>query len=175
MQYAFGITAYDSNPELIEDPSYGVLKAYYKSWGIKKQVKGVDFEELPTRPCTATELHIKNETDSKSRFYKPHANSISDLTFYNKKLKCLDTENLELQGDYNSPRARSFVINFERCDNSTFAGRCKTDDQITRWLQRKFILINTNRMRFSTREFESKLKVLEESSVIWAPISSQLR
>ena len=40
---AFGITSYDSNPEPIEDPSYGILKAYYKSWGIKKGVQGVDF------------------------------------------------------------------------------------------------------------------------------------
>lgn len=43
LQYAFGITSYDSNPEPIEDPSYGILKAYYKSWGIKKGVQGVDF------------------------------------------------------------------------------------------------------------------------------------
>ena len=34
MWYAFGITAYDSNPEIIEDPSIGVLNAYYKTWGL---------------------------------------------------------------------------------------------------------------------------------------------
>ena len=34
--YAFGITAYDSNDQPIEDPTYGVLKPYYKSWGIKE-------------------------------------------------------------------------------------------------------------------------------------------
>ena len=28
LAFAFGITAYDSNPEPIEDPSYGLLKAY---------------------------------------------------------------------------------------------------------------------------------------------------
>ena len=33
LAFAFGITAYDSDPEPIEDPSYGLLKAYYKSWG----------------------------------------------------------------------------------------------------------------------------------------------
>ena len=34
LMYAFGITAYDGNSEPIEDPSYGVLKPYYKSWGL---------------------------------------------------------------------------------------------------------------------------------------------
>ncbi len=46
--YAFGITAYDSNPESIDDPSYGELKPYYKSWGLVGG-GGVDFEPLPTR------------------------------------------------------------------------------------------------------------------------------
>ena len=94
LQYAFGVTAYDSNPEPIEDPRYGVLKAYYKSWGIKKSVKGVDFEELPTRPCTYEELNLEGETHTDSKFFKPHANSVSDLTFFYKKLKCLEIENI---------------------------------------------------------------------------------
>ena len=32
--YAFGVTAYDSNTESIEDPSIGTLRPYYKSWGL---------------------------------------------------------------------------------------------------------------------------------------------
>ena len=32
---AFGITAYDNNQEIIEDPSYGVLNPYYKTWGFE--------------------------------------------------------------------------------------------------------------------------------------------
>ena len=46
LMYAFGISAYDDNPEPIEDPSIGVLKPYYKSWGIKEG-GGIDFEPLP--------------------------------------------------------------------------------------------------------------------------------
>ena len=59
LMYAFGITAYDSNREPIEDPSYGVIKPYYKSWGIKTS-SGVHFEELPTRQCTDAEFHVNN-------------------------------------------------------------------------------------------------------------------
>ena len=32
--YAFGVSAYDSDREPIEDPSYGVLKPAYKTWGL---------------------------------------------------------------------------------------------------------------------------------------------
>ena len=60
LMYAFGITAYDSNPDNIEDPSIGVIKAYYKSWGIKDGIGGVDFEPLPDRECTQAELHLNN-------------------------------------------------------------------------------------------------------------------
>ena len=92
--YAFGITAYDSNPEPIEDPTIGVLKPYYKSWGIKETLNGVDFEPLPTRNCTQAELHINNQSDPNSLFYIPHPNSARDLSFYNKKLKCLDMDSV---------------------------------------------------------------------------------
>ena len=47
--YSFGITAYDGNREPVEDPSYGVLKPYYKTWGFGYE--GF-FQEIPTRPCT---------------------------------------------------------------------------------------------------------------------------
>lgn len=51
LRFAFALTAYDENQEPIEDPSYGQVKAYYKSWGIKDS-NNVDFEELPTVYCT---------------------------------------------------------------------------------------------------------------------------
>ena len=58
---AFAITAYDSNREPIEDPSYGTIKAYYKTWGLEDSVQGVAFEEIPTTMCTGDQLNIKNE------------------------------------------------------------------------------------------------------------------
>ena len=153
LNYAFGVTAYDSNPESIDDPTIGLIKPYYKSWGIIPG-GGVHFEPLPTRPCTNAELHIKNETDPDSKFFKPHANSVGDMTFYSKKLKCLDVESIRVQGDYNSPTTRSFVLLFEKCNNATFQGVCKSEEQIKNWLARKFVVINVNQQRFRTREYE---------------------
>ena len=61
LAYAFGVTAYDDNREPVEDPTIGVLRPYYKSWGLKGvQAKGVSFDPLPTRECKNAELHINN-------------------------------------------------------------------------------------------------------------------
>ena len=101
VMFAFGITAYDSNPDPIEDPSYGVMRAYKKRW----DTGFFEIEEVPTRECTDAELHVNGKSDTDSLFFKPHKNSIADLTFYSRKLKCLDIDKIELQGDYNSPKA----------------------------------------------------------------------
>ena len=120
LMYAFGITAFDGNPEPIDDPSYGVLKPFYKSWGIKPGQSGIDWQELPTRACTEAELGINGKSDPDSLFYKPHKNTESHLEVYHKKLKCLDLDKVEIQGDYNSAKARSFTVLFVKCDSSTF-------------------------------------------------------
>ena len=175
LMFAFGITDYDRNPEPIEDPSVGILQPYYKSWGIKSEIGDVDFEPLPTRECTEAELHVNNQTDPNSLFFKPHPNSAADLGFYYKKLKCLDQDALEVQGDYNSPRVRSFVLLFEKCDNSTFNGVCQSPEYIKSWLARKFVVINTNQERFSTRDYEYSSKVSYEAKFIYIPVNSQMR
>ena len=104
LNYAFGISDYGSSQEPIEDPSYGVLLPYYKSWGgLREGVSGVDFEPLPTRECTEAEFHINNQTDPNSKFYAPFKSSVSDLEYYWKTLKCIDVDEITVQGDYNSP------------------------------------------------------------------------
>ena len=60
LMFSIGLTAYDSNPESIEDPSIGVLKPYYKSWGLDNQVSGVKWEEIHTRKCRLSEFSLRN-------------------------------------------------------------------------------------------------------------------
>ena len=82
LMFSFAITAYDGNPDPIEDASIGVIKPYYKKWGLDETVSEVQFEELPTRPCTKAEFHLNSETDPNSKFFKPHPNSERDLNFF---------------------------------------------------------------------------------------------
>ena len=60
LMLAFAVSAYDSNPDPIEDPSIGQLKPYYKTWGLDDSNGGVQWEQLPTRNCTLAELHLRN-------------------------------------------------------------------------------------------------------------------
>ena len=87
--YAFGLTAFDANRESIEDPSYGVVKAFYESWSSES----ADTRELPTRDCTEAELHINGKSDPKSAFFTPKQPA-DNLGYYHKKLKCLDTSSV---------------------------------------------------------------------------------
>ena len=94
MEVAYAITAYDSNQEPIEDPRYGILKAYYKTWGLSTG-KGVQWTELADQYCSKQELGLNDEgkiienQSSSSIFFDTHKNSVSDFTYYHKKLKCL--------------------------------------------------------------------------------------
>ena len=71
--------------------------------------------------------------------------------FYRKKFWCFDAERMEeeynppqieIQGDYNSNKARHLKIMFEKCDPELNPeGFCKTESEINTWLKRKFIII----------------------------------
>ena len=54
LRFAFAITAYDDNPESIEDPRYGQVKAKYVSWGLKDGSQGgIDNDRyLDIHTCT---------------------------------------------------------------------------------------------------------------------------
>lgn len=147
--YAFGLSAYDDNLEPIEDASYGILRPYYKSWGLDAPF----FTEIPTRPCTEAELHVQNQTSEESKFFRPQETYRKDLEKYYRKLICLDRDKIEVQGDYNSPTTRQFSLLFLRCDNSTFNNACKSEEEITKWMMRKFVIVYMNNERFSTRDY----------------------
>ena len=92
--YAFGITAYDSNQEAIEDPSIGTLEPFYKTWGLGGS--GAGFEPIKSRYCDIGDFHILNQTKSDSKFFRPHKLAVPDLNFYHKKLKCIDETHVEV-------------------------------------------------------------------------------
>ena len=81
-------------------------------------------------------------------------------------------------------------MQWERCDPSTYQGRCKNNFQITEWLKRKFIVVLNNEEKFKDQGFEDAiLKVEEEfkdqqfedvkiarvSRFHWIPIASDRR
>ena len=77
-----------------------------------------------------------------------------------------------MQGDYNSPTTRSFALRFDKCNQTAFDGVCKSEAEIKTWLARKFIILNMNKNRFSSRVYSYDEKVTKESRFIYIAISS---
>ena len=63
-QIAFGIAAFDNDPEPIDDPRYGRVLARIDRWGYE----GERNIELPVHRCSDEELGL-NENKQNSRFY----------------------------------------------------------------------------------------------------------
>lgn len=201
MQFAFGITAYDSNTEPVDDESYGKIFARYQTWGLDPANMGSTLSDpIPIKRCSSSDLGLEEPDDfddetevggrrwgdvkqtayepgfdqedwyldlseddldllgrlkaaqelqgdmeplehkmtGPTRFFPTHENSIRDLKYYRKKFWCFDYEKieetgyqpqrLEVQGDYNSEKARSLKIMFEKCDPETSTVTCKSDE-----------------------------------------------
>ena len=59
MAFAYGLTEYDDNVEAIEDASIGVLKPYYKTWGLGSDHSTL-FTPIAERKCLREELHLND-------------------------------------------------------------------------------------------------------------------
>ena len=85
-------------------------------------------------------------------------------------------DSIEVQGDYNSPRARTLTFFLEKCDPEKYTnGKCKSDEEITKWLQRKFVVVYYNQMRFNTRDYAPDDKISREGKLDYIPINTQMR
>ena len=98
-------------------------------------------EILPIHTCTQEELGV-TERGENTRFYPIHEDSRNHTKFYSKKLKCFDSK-LNIQGGYDSYKARTLKLTFATCNNDTIVPRdtCYSKDDITDFLRRKFIMV----------------------------------
>ena len=87
---AYALTAYDDNTESIEDPRYGQLKGYFRTWGLDDK-RETTFTPLPFDFCSKEQLGlsqtslnspvVQREQDY-TLFFKTHDKSINDIWFY---------------------------------------------------------------------------------------------
>ena len=78
-----------------------------------------------------------------------------------------------MTGDYNSDIAESINIQLKKCD-SELRTDCKSEEEITHWMRRKFIIVVTNNERFEPTVYTDE-KVVRESVMTWHPIKSVIR
>lgn len=142
------VSAFDTNPDPIEDERIGTIKFYIKSWS---NAIGTDFgfKELDARPCSIDDF-AKNDDDFEAGKFYPlrdkfrgkHGGSDGSefgYEFYQEKMKCID-DGYELFGDYDSVQASHLLIVFELCDRDHRAD-CLSDDEIKEWMEFKYIFI----------------------------------
>ena len=87
---------------------------------------------------------------------------------YWKKLYCIDQKAI-IHGDYQAADVSHLTIHLERCNPEV--RECKTDDEITHWLRRKFIPTLINSERFDPNVY-TKDKVVKEGIFTWNPVKS---
>ena len=64
LQFAFGLSAYDNNSEIIDDAAYGEIKVRISSWGFKDTI-GLDVgEPLATQPCSKEMLGLAGDNST---------------------------------------------------------------------------------------------------------------
>ena len=100
---AVALTRYDSDLEPFDDPTVGQVVFNHYKWGTNPD--GQNFAgryPIPSHACTREELGLDGDK-SKARFY-PHTDS--DVELYHKKFLCIDKEDIEVRGNWNSHKAQ---------------------------------------------------------------------
>ena len=80
---------------------------------------------------------------------------------------CIEEEQLELYGDWNSEKARTIQISLKRCSGQAY---CKTDEEIDQFLKGKYLLLLNNQIRFD-QTFYGAESIKMESRIRWISIS----
>ena len=60
---------------ILEDPTIGTLKMYYKSWGVHSDDFKIIFEEVNTTACNKSDFNDVEGSNSESKFFKTGVNS----------------------------------------------------------------------------------------------------
>lgn len=129
---------------------------------------------LDSHYCSEKELGISNETtDSKSLFYPVEAGSRYDVQLHKDKFRCMDPDDLEIYGSYNSFRAKQLIITVDRCVNTTEVTNCKSDEEIDKFLRNKYVLFVYNQRLFNMSNYGYE-SISMKSHVSWIKVSNQI-
>ena len=178
LNFAFAFTAYDSNPEPILNETIGRLQFNHFRWGADNDegVYKVERNKIDSQhTCTGEELGLEGDR-ANAKFLPVFPNSKAEVEFYQKKLQCIDEEDLYLYGDFNSATGDQLNVQFVRCNNATrleegLPADCLSDEDITTFTMNKFILVLYNQVRFDSSKYGEDA-ITKESRVQWVPINS---
>ena len=171
LNIAVAFTKYDSEREPILIPQIGEIVINQYKWGFNED--GSVFSArvpLQDHECTKDELNLSDDAED-PKFFKPHPLSKPTIELYQKKFRCLDTSDLDIYGDFNTPKATLLNIQLKKC-----SGRddCLPDSKIEEFLQNKYLLLVMNQVRFDSENYGEEA-IIKESKVKWLTINTQTR
>ena len=102
--------------------------------------------------------------------YPIYEQQLNEVLTYKKKFKCVDRDELEIWGDYNSPKAQQLAFKFKMCEGVG----CASKDTILEWLAGKYIVLLYNQIRFDQARYFEQSRV-REARISYIPVSSQSR
>ena len=180
---AFALTAYDSSGDQRPfDDSFGTIGAYLKIWGdVDKDGNNIAtyFKKLETEPCKLSDINLDGDHNHDSyKFFAPAEQFVPDTKRFAEKLNCIKNDDAMIKGDFNAAAASQLVIKFDVCrdpDGTKIEDiKCKTKEDIERWMNRKFILTLENVIVFQKDKVEDT-KLTKESHLRWNVLSPQQR
>ena len=116
LNFAIAFTAYDNEKEDILDPSYGSLTFTTYEWGLDENGDTfIKFDEIPSHVCSREELGLEGDNSS---FMPIIGTNVSTVNLHQKKFRCIDNEEMKVNGDYDSPEARLISMRLNRCVNT---------------------------------------------------------
>ena len=123
---------------------------------------------LKTQPCLKGELGLTGNSLDEAKFYPIQPDQANDVARIVGNWHCLDNEDFDLYGGYNSGAAQTIRINVMLCDPSET--ECDEVDY-PKFLSDKFVTVLTNERGFE-QNAPSGQQVRNEAKLTWIPIQT---
>ena len=103
LNIAVAFTGYDTETESTLDESYGRIVFRHIEWGLEESMdRQLLYREIPSHQCSNEEME--------ANVMPILPISQQDYELYRNKFRCTNTENLRMQGSYNSVKGRMINV-----------------------------------------------------------------
>lgn len=167
-------------------PDIGKLELRAIEWGTHEDGEYYYTEDLvETHMCTEEELGLTGES---SDFYPVIDGAGEELEYMVGRFRCLDREDMHINGHYNADNARMLYIFLKRCINEDDDDHhrrvlkgdkeekivCADDETIKNYFAGSYIDLMSNRIRFDYRMFGEE-SLIKESTLVWTAVQTQIQ
>jgi len=110
---------------------------------------------LKLRKCTLDDFGLADSYNPTQKFFNVTSTKRDEFKRVLHSLYCLD-EDVELQGDWNSAEASMLTFTYEQC-NPEVRKTCKSDEEIKKWLKKRYMLFAYNKQVFIDDGFDEAM------------------